>query len=326
MQRTNRPGGARPPAPGVSAPGGCPAPLPPRRPSPAPPRGGPPAAALLPHVCEDVLEHEAGVQPAVAVLILEPAEQRRDGGRVVLHAYPLPVGGQHGVFFAPDAVPVDPLLRPLARALDQALDLLLLRVKIDQLVKRHAVERGEPFGLPDVRQRLVQLPFGDGLAADAQLFGHGLLRETALSARLMQAVSKAHCKRSLPPPDGRALRRALRAVFTSIARRGAAVHRPAAAVSPVFLSGAAGRAGPGSIRRGQTGFRPPAGGNGRAAGAPTRPPAGSVFVEGGLIYGKAVLCAGLAREGGRKAYARAKCAAIPSKAARGRARPRPRRS
>ena len=35
-----------------------------------------------------------------------------------------------------------------------------------ELIQAEAVERGQLFGLADVWQRLVQLPFGDGLAAD----------------------------------------------------------------------------------------------------------------------------------------------------------------
>ena len=55
------------------------------------------------------------------------------------------------------------------------LGLLLVKIVLNKLVQSHVVEHSQSLGLPDVGQSLVGLPFGDGLAADSQLFRHVFL-------------------------------------------------------------------------------------------------------------------------------------------------------
>ena len=67
----------------------------------------------------------------------------------------LVVGGQDRVFFAPHLVPVDVGLGLLADGFNHLLGLLLVKVVLDELIQRHVVEQGQPFGLADVGQRFA---------------------------------------------------------------------------------------------------------------------------------------------------------------------------
>ena len=108
---------------------------------------------------------------------------------VVIHSHRLMIGGQNRVFLAPDLIPVDLLLCLFTDTVDHLLGLPLIKVKLDELVQGHMVQHSQPLGLTNIRQSLVRLPFGDGLAADPQLFRHILLGETAFLSGMVQTAS-----------------------------------------------------------------------------------------------------------------------------------------
>lgn len=119
----------------------------------------------------------------------------RSWGGVVVDAHRFVVGGQHRVLFAPHSVPVDLRLGFLAHAVDHLPGLLLVEIVFHQLVQRDVVQNGQPFGLADVRQCFAGLPFEDGLAGNAQLFGHILRGKAALFAGVIQTACQAHGKK-----------------------------------------------------------------------------------------------------------------------------------
>ena len=79
-----------------------------------------------------------------------------------------------------------------ADAFDHLLGLGLIKIVLDEIIQGHVVEHGQPLGLADVGEGLAGLPFGDGLAADSQLFGYILLGQAALFPGVKQAASQTH--------------------------------------------------------------------------------------------------------------------------------------
>ena len=117
-------------------------------------------------------------------------EQRRQGRGVAGDVHLLRVGGEDRVHLAPQLGPVHLLLGLLAGVPDDTLDFLHLGVVLEQVVQGGVVKLGQAFGLADVRQRFVQLPLGDGLAANPQLLRHLLLGEALAFPGIVQAISQ----------------------------------------------------------------------------------------------------------------------------------------
>ena len=115
--------------------------------------------------------------------------QRRS---IVVDPHRLMIGPQYRVLLAPHLIPVDSSLGLIADTFNHLLGLLLIKVILNQLIQRHMIEHGQPFGLPDVRQGLIGLPFGNGLTADSQLFGYIFLRKPALFPGMIQTASQTH--------------------------------------------------------------------------------------------------------------------------------------
>ena len=113
----------------------------------------------LPHPGQNVLENQQGIRVVVPVFRPQLGEHFQQLGRIVLDAHLLVVGGQDRVFFAPHLVPVDVGLGLLADGFNHLLGLLLVKVVLDELIQRHVVEQGQPFGLADVGQRFAGLTY-----------------------------------------------------------------------------------------------------------------------------------------------------------------------
>ena len=117
-------------------------------------------------------------------------EQRRQGCCVAGDIHLMGVGGEDRVHLAPQLGPVHFLLGLLAGVPDDTLDFLHLGIVLDQIIQGGVVKLGQAFGLADVRQSFIQLPLGDGLAADPQLLRHLLLGEAPAFPGIVQAISQ----------------------------------------------------------------------------------------------------------------------------------------
>ena len=138
---------------------------------------------------QNILEHQEGIQLTIAILapqLLQKALQALGIGRGV-HLTLIPC--QNGILLAPGLGPVHLLRHRLTGALDGLLDLLHVHIEGDQLVQGQPIEHRQALGLPDIRQSLIPLPLGDGLAAHPQLLRHRLLTEPPLFSGLKQALS-----------------------------------------------------------------------------------------------------------------------------------------
>ena len=108
-----------------------------------------------------------GIRFVVTIVRLQPGKQIFQHGGKIINANLLRVGRKHRIFLAPHLVPVDFSLGLFADAVDHLLGLLLVKIVFDELIQRHVVEHGQPFGLANIRQCFVGFPFGNGLAAYA---------------------------------------------------------------------------------------------------------------------------------------------------------------
>ena len=159
----------------------------------------------------------------VAVVHPQTGQQFPQRCCVIVNAHRFVVSTQHGIFFAPNLIPVNFRLCFFTYAVNHLLNFFFVCIKLNQFVQCDALERRQTFRLANVRQCFIGFPFGNGLAADSQLFGYIFLRKSALFSCVVQAASQAHCSASF--------------VFcvTSITRRQEKIHQSKLSILPVFF-------------------------------------------------------------------------------------------
>ena len=107
---------------------------------------------------QNILENQHGVQVIVAIAFFQTVQQCSDWSGIIVNCHDPLAGGENGILFAPDPGPVDFLLLILTNTLDGLLNLLLLRIQVNQFVQGEMIELCQLFGLPDVGEGLVCFP------------------------------------------------------------------------------------------------------------------------------------------------------------------------